>query len=105
VINFREPGPLPTFMTPFEILPTDPRLYNGATGFPGFNFGRSRILLTGANSPWLVAFDPAASSNNTASRQLTTLFDKDNVIYYVAPVPCDPTTAYVTAGSRNAHPV
>jgi photosystem II stability/assembly factor-like uncharacterized protein len=85
------------FLTPYEILPNDPRLYIGATGFPGFNFGRSRILLTGANNPWLVAFDPDALSNNTAKCQLTTLVD--NVINYVAPVPCHPTTAYVTAGS------
>jgi photosystem II stability/assembly factor-like uncharacterized protein len=85
------------FLTPYEILPTDPRLYNGVTGFPGFNFGRSRILLTGANNPWLVAFDPDAPSNNTASVRLTSSIN--SVINYIAPAPGDPTTAYLTAGS------
>jgi photosystem II stability/assembly factor-like uncharacterized protein len=100
VINFNSLRLLSDYLTPYEILPTDPRLYRGAIGFPVFNFRRSRILLTGANNPWLVAFDPDAPSNNTASRQLTTVFNNtNNVINYIAPVPCRPTRAYFTAGS------
>jgi photosystem II stability/assembly factor-like uncharacterized protein len=100
VINFNALGQRSDLLTPYEILPNDPRLYSGAIGFPAFNFRRSRILLTGANNPWLVAFDPDAPSNNTASRQLTTVFNNtDNVINYIAPVPCRPARAYFTADS------
>jgi photosystem II stability/assembly factor-like uncharacterized protein len=97
VIRFSDLNLPSDFLTPYEILPTDPRLYSGIPGFAGFDFERSRILLTGANNPWLVAFDPEASSNNSASIALT---DRINsVIHYIAQVPGDPTTAYLTAGS------
>jgi photosystem II stability/assembly factor-like uncharacterized protein len=91
------------FLTPYEALPTDARLYNGVTNFPGFNFGRARILLTGSNNPWLVAFDPDAPINNIASVPLTSMFNNTtNAIHYIAPAPSDPTTAYFTAGPTTA---
>jgi photosystem II stability/assembly factor-like uncharacterized protein len=97
VIRFRDLNIPCDFLTPYEILPTDQSLFSGVSGFAGFDFERSRILLTGANNPWLVAFDPDAPSNNVASVALT---DKINsVIHYVAQVPGDPTIAFLTAGS------
>src|SRR5262249_45182365 len=97
VIKFGDLGLESDFLTPYEVLPTDPRLYSGVPGFPGFDFDRSRILLTGANNPWLVAFDPDAASNNTVSLPLTNGIN--STIHYIAPVPGDPTTAYLMAGS------
>jgi photosystem II stability/assembly factor-like uncharacterized protein len=97
VIQFSDLNLPADFLTPYETLPTDPRLYSGVPGFPGFDFERSRILLTGANNPWLVAFDPDAPSNNIASIALTGRIN--SVIHYIAPVPDDPTIAYLTAGS------
>src|SRR5262249_42148754 len=93
---FRGRGLAVDFLTPYEILPTDPRLYNGVTGFPGFNFARSRVLLAGANDPWLIAFDPdSPTSPPPASIPLT---NQNMIVRYVAPVPGDPTSAYFTAG-------
>ena len=73
-------------------------------GFPGFEFDTSRILLTGADNPWLVAFDPDTVKNTTGSPcssiagsvcvQLAK--DVNRKIHYIAPVPGDPTIAYLT---------
>jgi len=49
-------------VAPFELLPTDPRLWANAN-FPGFDFPSSRIFLMGGTNPFLVAFDPDASLN------------------------------------------
>jgi photosystem II stability/assembly factor-like uncharacterized protein len=84
------------FLPPFELLPTDPRLY-ASGGFPGFDFKASRILLAGANNPWLVAFNPDAADRNTIAVQLTCAIN--GIVHYIAPVPGDPMTAYLTAGS------
>jgi hypothetical protein len=105
IINFGAGPPvglaLPAdFLAPFEILPTDPRLYGGVTSFPGFNFAGSRILLAGANNPWLIAFDPSSPSNSTASIPLTNQIN--NVIRFIAPMPSDPTSAYFTGGLNTA---
>lgn len=83
------------FLMPFELLPNDPVLYKGVTSPPGFNYGRSRILLSGGDNPWLVAFDPPTTS--TAKVRLTSAIN--NTINYVAPAPSDPTTAYVVANT------
>jgi photosystem II stability/assembly factor-like uncharacterized protein len=92
------------FLTPYEVLPTDSRLFAGVTGFGSFNFSRSRILLAGGQVlvsgklvpvPILLAFNPDASTNNTVSVQLTTSIN--GLVQFIAPVPGDPTTAFVVA--------
>jgi hypothetical protein len=70
VIALSNLNPVSDFLTPFEILPTVQRLYANR-GFPGFNFEPSRIVLTGANNPWLVAFDPDAPGTNTVASSTT----------------------------------
>lgn len=81
-------------LAPFEIVPSDPRLFNGVTGFGTFNFPRSRVLLAGAKELMLIAFDPDASGNKTASVQLTNI---NAPVQFIAPVPGDPTTAFLVS--------
>jgi photosystem II stability/assembly factor-like uncharacterized protein len=88
--------PMADFVAPFELLPTDPRLWANAN-FPGFDFQSSRIFLMGGNDPFLVAFDPDASGNKTVPVQLSSGINR--TINYVGPDPRDPTVAYLTAGS------
>ena len=85
VIRLSDLNPVSDFLTPFELLPTDPRLYTNV-GFQGFDFKPSRILLAGATG-----------GRNTVAVQLTCAIN--SIIHYIAPVPGDPTTAYLTAGS------
>jgi photosystem II stability/assembly factor-like uncharacterized protein len=104
VINFTRPPPVgrglaADFLTPYEILPTDSLLYNGVSGFPGFNFAGSRILLAGANDPWLIAFDPDAPHSPTdPGPPAVPLTNQNSIVRYIAPIPGDPSSAYFTAG-------
>jgi hypothetical protein len=103
------------FLTPFEILTNNPSLYPGVTGITLNIFQQGRILLVGgAANPWLVAFDPAATYNpcnfpnplvpcnaSLPSNPQVVQLTKGGAtnISYLALVPSDPTTAYLTAGS------
>lgn len=84
-------------LTPFELLPTDSRLFTGVTAFGSFNFPRSRIFIAGSDNPVLIAFDPDAASNKTVSVPLTTTINKP--IQFIAPVPGDPTTAFMVSNT------
>jgi hypothetical protein len=103
------------YLAPFEILPTDIRLQRGVTGPPLNIIKHGTTLLAGANIPWLIAFDPASPSNPcqgpqppktpcnkslTSNPQVAQLLPKplDNSINFIAPVPGDPTVAYLSAG-------
>jgi photosystem II stability/assembly factor-like uncharacterized protein len=82
-------------LTPFELVPSDSRLFNGVTTFGSFNFPRSRMFIAGSNNPMLVAFDPAATGNKTVSVPLTSTIN--SAVQFIAPVPGDPTSAFVVA--------
>jgi hypothetical protein len=75
-------------------------LYAGATGFPNFDFASSRIFLTGADNPWLVAFNPNPKAGAPGNVAVQLLRGVRQVIHYVAPFPNDPTSAYIVTGSR-----
>jgi photosystem II stability/assembly factor-like uncharacterized protein len=96
-VDMTKLNPATDFLTPFEILPTDPRFFPDGT-VVGFDRHRARILLVGATNPWLVGFDPdGEDGRNFGATQLSG--EINQVINYVAPDPRDPTTAYLTAGS------
>ena len=111
VVNFNDGS---IFMAPFEILKANPTVRSGVTGSGASIVNNGRILLAGDTNPWLVAFDPSATSNpcvlqppkvtcdhslpsNPQAVQLTGKINQ--VIDYIAPVPGDPTTAFVVAGA------
>ena len=82
------------FLTPYELLPPDPRLFAGVTLPPGFDSTQARVLLTGNTNPWLAAFIPGLPP-------ITMLLSDDinkRFIQYVVPDPQDPTAAYVITG-------
>ena len=85
------------FLTPFEILPRDPRLVAGVTPPPGFDFHQARIVLTGTRNPWLIGYVPGAAP--LAVPLLSQSLPLNNpYIQYIAPDPHDPTTAYFVTG-------
>ncbi len=121
VANFCLTGLGSDFMGPFEIL-TAPATSPVRSGLneEGTTIAKNgRILLAGSFNPWLIAFDPTAPSNpcqpapppplpapvgcdksvtsNPQAVQLTNGINQP--IQYIAPVPGDPTTAWMVAGS------
>jgi hypothetical protein len=110
VVNFNGAA---DFMGPFEILRANATVRSGVTGSAASIVNNGRILLAGDTNPWLVAFDPSATSNpcvlqpptvacdhslpsNPQAVQLTSAINQ--VIDYIAPFPGDPTAAFVVAG-------
>jgi photosystem II stability/assembly factor-like uncharacterized protein len=121
VANFCLNGLGSDFMGPFELLTaggTSP-VRSGLIGDAATIARNGRILLAGSVDPWLIAFDPGTTSNpcqpappppapapdgcnssltsNPQAVQLTTGINQ--LIQYIAPVPGDPTTAWMVAGS------
>ncbi len=109
------------FMAPYEVLTaagTSP-VRSGLTGLGATIARNGRLLLAGSVNPWLIAFDPGSPSNpcqpappppdplpdgcdtsQTSNPQAVQLTDGINqIIHYIAPVPGDPTTAWMVAGS------
>ena len=83
------------FLTPYEVLPSDSRLFSSGKG-SGFNFSNARFLLAGSLNLQLIAFDPDATTDKTLVIQLTSTIN--DTINFIASVPGDPTTAFVVAG-------
>jgi len=84
------------FTTPFEILPSDSRLYSGVTGFGSFDFTKARFFLGGGKNPWILAFNPADQTSVT--KQLASL---NSHISYIKTVPGDATSAYLVVGDSS----
>jgi photosystem II stability/assembly factor-like uncharacterized protein len=106
-----------SLLAPFEVLPKDAKLQTGLSGAALDIARNGSTLLAGSNSPWLIAFDPAAPSNPcqgpqptppppcnsdiTSNPQVALLTTALNTpINYIASVPSDPTTAYLSMGSE-----
>ncbi len=112
VINFNGRA---DFMAPFEILQANNNVRNGLSGGNAAVVNQGRILLTGDTDLWLVAFDPSATGlfsclpqtpaancnpavpSNAQAVQLTSNINQQ--LDYIAPVPGDPTKAFVVAGT------
>lgn len=84
------------FAMPYEVLPNDPRLYQGVKTPLPFDFAASRIVLLGAQNPLLLAFNPSVNVNAVYTTQVSSQVNQ--FIGYVAPAPTDPTMAYLSAG-------
>jgi len=84
-----------TFDTPYEVMPSDPRLFGGVTPPAGLDLTAARFILSGGQNPILVAYDPATGLQ--MSTQLSS--SVNNFVDFIAPVPGDPTRAYLTVGS------
>jgi hypothetical protein len=121
VANFCVKGLGSDFMGPFEVLtaPGTSPVRRGLSGPAATIAKNGRILLAGSVNPWLIAFDPNTASNpcqpappaplpapdgcnasltsNPQAVQLTNGVNQP--IQYIAPVPGDPTTAWMVAGS------
>ena len=127
IANFCVPGLGADFMAPFEVLTaagTSP-VRSGLTGAGAMIAKNGRILLAGSVNPWLIAFDPGTTSNpcqpvpppppplpapigcdpsQTSNPQAIQLTNGINqIIQYIAPVPGDPTSAWMIAGSSLFH--
>jgi photosystem II stability/assembly factor-like uncharacterized protein len=106
VVNFNDAtdanvsGGRGAFLTPFELLPRDPRLFEGTAAAFFFDFSRARIILTGNKNPWLVGFIPGAAP---IAVRLLNGFKAINKQYiqYIAPDPQDPTSAYLVTGAAD----
>lgn len=121
IANFCVEGLGADFMAPYEVLTaagTSP-VRSGLTGAGATIAKNGRILLAGSVNPWLIAFDPGTTSNpcqpappppnplphgcdtsQTSNPQAVQLTNGINQkIHYIAPVPGDPTTAWMVAGS------
>ncbi len=103
IVDFSDPsdpnvsGGRGAFLTPFEILPRDPRLFEGVTPPPGFDFNQARIVLTGTRNPWLIGY--ARGVAPLAVQLFNPVFPLNNpYIQYIASDPRDPTTAYFVTG-------
>jgi photosystem II stability/assembly factor-like uncharacterized protein len=78
------------FLSPFAIIPTDPKLYTGTSAASSFSFTGSTIMLVGQQNPFLVAHNPNGPQNlvQQAGSGIS------QTIRYIAPVPGDVTSAY-----------
>jgi hypothetical protein len=107
----------PALLAPFEVLPPDSHLLQGLIGQARTLVEHGSVLLAGTIDPWLIGYDPLWPSNpcqgpqppktksnpdltcNPQVVQLTKLPSASPAINYIASVPGDPTTAYLSAGS------
>jgi len=105
IIDFADPddsrvsGGGGAFLTPYAVLPDDPRVREGLSP-GGFEMSQARILLTGNRNPWLAAFVP--QNGAVVTHQLTDQIN--HLIQYIAPDPQDATAAYVVTGAGQPQP-